>query len=367
MKILEITAEYRPLNITGAEKFCVDLTDKLTKSHTVLIASSTRYTQTGRHQNIPLVKVRNKFLRKIFFDYYNPINANRIRVALKNNPPDIIHIHNLYGIGYNILRICARSRPTVVTVHDYWPFDYDSNLLRGKYTLIKTLFYPIHRLILRRNLVGVTLVAPSNFMATKLKENLGENPLSVIRNGINLTNTSSRLENVILFVGRFTYDKGIHTILESVREILVQHQDWRFILLGEGSLRPRYQKEYPEFLFKGFVNPEPYYSKASITIVPSIWPENLPYVIAESINYGIPVLASRKGGIPEMVVHGKTGILYGNQNEMKEGLSRLISDRDYLKKLHRGALRQKQNLDFNSTVRKYIELFQSKLQTPLLK
>ncbi len=49
-------------------------------------------------------------------------------------------------------------------------------------------------------------------------------------------------------------------------------------------------------------------------IVPSLWHENFPYVILQAFAAGKPVLGSERGGIPELVLHGKHGWIYGSSN-----------------------------------------------------
>jgi glycosyltransferase involved in cell wall biosynthesis len=51
-------------------------------------------------------------------------------------------------------------------------------------------------------------------------------------------------------------------------------------------------------------------SKARFVVVPSVWHENYPYVINQSFAFGKPVVGSDRGGIPELVEHGETGLVY---------------------------------------------------------
>jgi glycosyltransferase involved in cell wall biosynthesis len=52
------------------------------------------------------------------------------------------------------------------------------------------------------------------------------------------------------------------------------------------------------------------YSRFDLLVVPSLWPENSPLVIHEAFLAGVPVVASRIGGIPELVADGVNGVLY---------------------------------------------------------
>jgi glycosyltransferase involved in cell wall biosynthesis len=60
----------------------------------------------------------------------------------------------------------------------------------------------------------------------------------------------------------------------------------------------------------GRTDPAPFYGAASILIVPSIWPENAPYVVLEGMTRGLTVIAAASGGIPEQIDDGRTGLLF---------------------------------------------------------
>ena len=73
-------------------------------------------------------------------------------------------------------------------------------------------------------------------------------------------------------------------------------------------------------------------------VVPSVWPENSPLVIHEAFLAGLPVVASRIGGIPELVSDGVNGLLFrpGDANDLGEALARLVKEPELLPTLRRG-------------------------------
>jgi GT2 family glycosyltransferase/glycosyltransferase involved in cell wall biosynthesis len=79
---------------------------------------------------------------------------------------------------------------------------------------------------------------------------------------------------------------------------------------------------------------------ASIDVlcVPSIWPENSPLVIQEAFLAGVPVIASRIGGIPEVVDDGRNGLLFtaGDPGDLGRMIGRLLSEPLLLDRLRRG-------------------------------
>jgi glycosyltransferase involved in cell wall biosynthesis len=52
------------------------------------------------------------------------------------------------------------------------------------------------------------------------------------------------------------------------------------------------------------------FSSIDALIVPSLWNDTFPGVVFEAFGYGVPVIGSRRGGIPEMIVHGENGLLF---------------------------------------------------------
>jgi glycosyltransferase involved in cell wall biosynthesis len=75
-----------------------------------------------------------------------------------------------------------------------------------------------------------------------------------------------------------------------------------------GHLRDRACGLHVEF--PGKVSPGAFYESVDVTVVPSLWHEPLARVIFESFAHGVPVIASSRGGSPELVIPGRTGWLF---------------------------------------------------------
>ena len=75
-----------------------------------------------------------------------------------------------------------------------------------------------------------------------------------------------------------------------------------------------------------------------VLVVPSIWPENSPLVIREAFLAGVPVVASRIGGIVELVDDGVSGLLFdaGDVDGLHRALQRLVDEPALLPALRRG-------------------------------
>lgn len=126
----------------------------------------------------------------------------------------------------------------------------------------------------------------------------------------------------VLYFGRFSVEKGIKTLLK----VCSAHPEIQFIFAGNGPFADDVKK-IPNIDCKGFVQGGELQSlirNAEFCVYPAEWYEVFGLAVGEAIKVGTPVIASRIGGIPEIVDHGKNGILIESGNE--EMLSRMISE-----------------------------------------
>lgn len=133
-------------------------------------------------------------------------------------------------------------------------------------------------------------------------------------------------ENYVLYFGRFSEEKGIRTLLEVCKEL----PEVKFVFAGFGALEDEIRK-VPNIECVGFKSGKELHnliSKAKFSVYPSEWYENCPFSVMESIMFATPVIASKIGGLPELVQDGVNGILfeYKNKNDLKNKISELWND-----------------------------------------
>lgn len=128
--------------------------------------------------------------------------------------------------------------------------------------------------------------------------------------------------------------KNVKGLLRAAKQLSEQRQDWRLVLVGTGvdyqEVRAYAQSlDIPEELIKwtGELTPEEVsksFDNADIFVLSSLY-ENAPVVISESIAKGVPVVATRVGGIPEMV-NEQCGILItpGKDEKLTEALNTML-------------------------------------------
>ncbi|HEY6302952.1 MAG TPA: glycosyltransferase [Terriglobales bacterium] len=104
------------------------------------------------------------------------------------------------------------------------------------------------------------------------------------------------------FSGRVAEEKGIETFLAATRQL--HPSNWKLKIAGKGlgghvdKLAKRFPDPRIEWL--GFMNAVKFYSSVDAVILPSLWPEPLPYVCVESLHAGRSLICASSGGIPEI-------------------------------------------------------------------
>jgi glycosyltransferase involved in cell wall biosynthesis len=140
--------------------------------------------------------------------------------------------------------------------------------------------------------------------------------------------------NVILIVGRLSREKDHLTLLEAVARL---PNDLRphLVIVGEGPERPRIEERIRSLNLTGSVtltgqqeSAEPYYGIAQIAVLSSL-SEGSPNALLEAMATGVPVVATRVGGIPEIVSHGESALLIepGDTTAMTGSLTTLLEDK----------------------------------------
>jgi len=360
-----ISSGFPPKIETGAEKFCYNLAKKLIENNIdVEVASDVDMKNYDGIKLYKLNKVKSKISRKLFFDYYYPRNRFLLKKIIKEANPDIIHFHNIYGISSSLVKQAANIKPTVITVHDYWPICFLSTLTIDNQECdfnCKKCRYPLSKItnkIKKRHLSKAILVAPSQFMQKKLHE-MGFDNAYHIYNGITVDKKLTPLNRRLLFVGRLTEEKGIVLLLESLKET-----NENIDIVGNGPLLEKLKSKYKDYInirFHGFVEDISLeYKKGGILIFPSLWVENLPYVLLEAMSYGLPIIATNIGSLPDIVIDNKTGLLFNHtvNEDLLNKVSNLINNEDIQIELRKNALEfLKNNFKWKVVIKKYVELY----------
>ncbi|MDP2898509.1 MAG: glycosyltransferase [bacterium] len=246
-----------------------------------------------------------------------------IRVILRGHF-DVVHTHLIYSQVYGRLAAAAaRTRCIVSSEQNVYDFK-----ARPPFSWVE------------RRLSRWTdrVIACSNKVREHLIEKVGVNPLRVVvvPNGVDtdvffpikkrtrlyrsVENVRKQLgieegDTVIGTVGHMTRQKGYDVLVAAIPRILRKHPRAKFVFVGRGLLRGRIEKQARALGVEQrsrFAGIRPDISVVlncfDVFVLPSLW-EGFGTAIIEAMACGVPVVASRVGGIPEIVEDGMNGLL----------------------------------------------------------
>lgn len=214
------------------------------------------------------------------------------------------------------------------------------------------------------------VVAVSQAMAELLVDDYHYPPakVSYIRNGWSGTPTVARKDErpQILCIANFRSEKAHHLLIEAFQIVIDEIPQARLVLVGDGPLKSEVEKQAallsrPDAV--EFVGPVddvwPYLSRASVFALASLR-EPLGIVIMEAMAAGLPVVAPRVGGIPELVEPGVTGELVapGDSISLGQQIVRLLKSRDLRSAMGEAAQRAAETFRMERMVDQYYELYE---------
>ena len=134
-----------------------------------------------------------------------------------------------------------------------------------------------------------------------------------------------------LFVARLSSEKGIVLFCEAMKDLHLKG-----CVLGDGYLKERLQKKYPEIEFRGWVSgkeKDELIRQGKALVFPSLWYEGAPLTIIEMKSYGIPCIVPDKCSASEEIIDGKTGYIFksGDLDSLKSAIIKFEnSDKQYM-------------------------------------
>ncbi|HLC37324.1 MAG TPA: glycosyltransferase family 4 protein [Candidatus Nanoarchaeia archaeon] len=195
------------------------------------------------------------------------------------------------------------------------------------------------KVVVVHNGVPVNLFKPMN--VNKLKKDLGLNNKKL----------------TIGYFGRLDPLKGVSYLIEAMNDL---KKDFNFIVIGNGELKNKYKRlaTYARFLGRIDYGKMPYYYNLCDIIVSPSLSEGLGFTIIEAMSCGKAVIATKVGGIPEVIKSKNLGILVQpkNSKEIKEAIIRL-SDAKLRKKIELNAREHVViNFDWDKQMKKLVKV-----------
>jgi len=164
-------------------------------------------------------------------------------------------------------------------------------------------------------------------------------------------------------------EKGISDFLKMARSIATQRQDVQFVLVGEGAYREQYMNDAEALglgdrvTWTGVIDDpfgEGVFHAADIVCQFSRWEEVFGWMIAEAMAHAKPVVATRVGGIPELIGDGVSGYLVdrGDIEAMSQRVLGLLNDGDLRHRMgHAGRETVSEKFDLQTNVARLIEAY----------
>lgn len=329
MRVLIINTLYPPAQVGGAERSVAQLAQGLRRAGvdaSVLTLTPRRETVKERIDGVPVQRLP---LRNLFWPYdgerrsaarravwhgleaANPLMDQAVDGAVARVRPDLIHLHLTTGFSLSVYRAAARrDLPVVQTLRDWSMLCARASLFRrgrrcerrcGSCVLLtagkRARSQGVDHVIGLSGPVLKTYRAEGYFRRT---------PGSVIGNAAGAAAIAPRpslAEAPTMrfgFLGRVEPEKGIEVLLAATRGL---GGDWTLNIAGRGeadyvqALRRAY--EHPRIVWLGQVEGEAFWPKVDVLVAPAVWAEPFGRSVAEAVQQGRGVIASRIGGLPE--------------------------------------------------------------------
>ncbi|MGK7921931.1 MAG: glycosyltransferase family 4 protein [Trichodesmium sp.] len=150
-------------------------------------------------------------------------------------------------------------------------------------------------------------------------------------------------EKIVYYLGRMTPEKGISVLINAAPTVIAEMGNQvKFIMIGGGKTDHWKQEVWnlgisERFCFTGFMSEEnldKFQAIADCAVFPSLY-EPFGIVALESFAARVPVVVSDTGGLPEVVEHGRTGIVtkVGNPSSLAWGIIETLRDNNYVQQL----------------------------------
>jgi glycogen(starch) synthase len=229
----------------------------------------------------------------------------------KDEEFDIIHAHDWMTFPAGIAVAKTSGKPLIVHIHST-EFDRSGES-------VNQMIYDIERMGMH---AANKVITVSNFTRNIIISRYGvsSEKVEVVYNGIeqngngniNLGETQiSKDENIVLFLGRITMQKGPEYFLKAAKKVLEVMDNVKFVMAGDGDLMPRAVEMAAEFgighkvLFTGFLrgqDVEKIYRMADLFVMPSV-SEPFGLVPLEALGNDVPVIISKQSGVSEVLSH----------------------------------------------------------------
>lgn len=340
-KILVINTLYSPHIGGGAEIICQELSEALAKYgyHVAVLTTGpkgsglvidcingiTVYRAGIRNQYWQYEKKQSRVQHFLWHvrDSYNFSMQPSVEAVIQREHPDIALCHNMTGFSISAWAVLKKHQiPIIEVLHDQYMRCPNSNATKkgmpckGQCVLCRVMRMP-HRMWSDKvdAVVGV-----SHYVLNSLTQ-LGyfsKSKQYVIHNARKIAEPKTYLtwDGVeplrIGYIGTLSKVKGVEWLICSFKNL---DMNATLTIAGKGETAA-YEDELKALAasdsrirFSGYVKSDEHYKNIHLSVIPSLWPDTFPTVAFESCAYHVPVIATNRGGLPEIIKDGVNGII----------------------------------------------------------
>lgn len=290
--------------------------------------------------------------------------------------PQILHLHfTRYTRAYPWVARAYSVPGVFYTDHTSRPEGYVIRRASGwKRAVTRAMNWPLSSEICvsefnLRCVLGRDLISPARVMRIYNSVDLEDHP--ALNSGAEFRRAHSIPADraLVIEVSWIIPQKGIADLLAAAKKVLEQNPRIHFAVVGEGAYRQQYMREAADMGLASHVTwtgqladpiTEGAYAAADIVCLPSRWEEAFGWVIAEGMASGKPIIATRVGGIPELVLDGETGFLVPRRDStaLAEKILQLAADPSLRERMGRAGRRAAEaKFDQKRNVAELIQLY----------
>ena len=383
MRIAYVVHKFPPESIGGTEVYTWSLARQLAaKGHEVHVFYPSAMEGAGDWPDVqdglsvwraPLREVRttDSLAHSFWATFRNRAIESSFSRFLSRTRPDLVHFQHVQGVSARLLSMTVR-RPSVLTLHDYWYYCANSQLLRygrtpcegspsgwlcgecgaSKAGLVAPLVlrpflavpFIYRNWFIRRVLGNVSLfIAPSAFLREQyVQAGFTAERMIMLGHGLDRDRllpragaASGRRSGARFgYLGSIAWQKGVHVLVSAFNHL---PENASLTVYGDPNTFPDYAAhlralaQHPRIRFAGRLDYQRVgdaLSELDYLVMPSLWYENYPLVIQEAFAVGVPVVASRLGALAERIRDGENGRLFeaGDEADLARVIAELIEE-----------------------------------------
>jgi len=301
----------------------------------------------------------------------------KLFLLIRREGPDVVHTHSSKaGILGRAAAWFAGVSVIIHSPHGHIFYGYFNTVWTRLFVLLEKIIAPVTNRIAtltefgKRDHVELEIASANKFVTIPCGIDLkrfkaGRESARALRRELGISDD----EKVVGWVGRLEPIKGCRYFIRACELVADQNRDVRFVISGDGTLGTELQS-YAEstglqdrMLFLGQRKDIPVVMKAFDVFVLSSLNEGLGRVLVEAMASAVPIVATRVGGVPEVLDYGRAGLLVSPKDtgQMAAAILKLVGDRRLAMKLTGQAKRMSRMFTVEKMVDKTFELYTKEL------